>query len=106
MIPTGIMVHSWDRGHVPENMLLVLLMGFAARIIHRRPEKNRWEEVLASVAGLPWKLSKGHDGDAEVFLDEPSSRAVILTDGLSPTTDYHRRAEYEDPQLLRVFWRC
>ena len=33
------------------------------------------------MAGLPWKLSKDHDGDAEVFLDEnpsePSSSPTV-----------------------------
>ena len=43
------------------------------RTIHRRPEEKGWEEVLSAVVGLPWKLSKDHDGDAEVFLDENPS---------------------------------
>ena len=51
------------------------------RTIHRRPEEKRWEEVLGSVVGMPWKLSKDHDGDAEVFLDEnpaePSSSPTL-----------------------------
>ena len=33
-------------------------------------EEKRWEDVLSFVVGLPWKLGKAHDGDAEVFLDE------------------------------------
>ena len=39
------------------------------RTLHRRPEEKRWEDVLSFVVGLPWKLSKAHDGDAKVFLD-------------------------------------
>lgn len=51
------------------------------RTIHVRPEEKGWEEVLISVVGLPWKLSKAHDGDAEVVLDEtpsePSSSPTV-----------------------------
>ena len=51
------------------------------RSIHRRPEERRWEDVLSSVVGMPWKLSKDHDGDKEVFLDgnpvEPSSSPIV-----------------------------
>ena len=51
------------------------------RTLHRRPEEKKWEDVLGFVVGLPWKLSKAHDGDAEVFLDEtppePSSSSAV-----------------------------
>lgn len=51
------------------------------RTIHRRPVEKRWEDVLSLVAGQPWKLSKAHDGDAEVFLGEtppePSSSPAV-----------------------------
>ena len=40
------------------------------RSIHRRPQERRWGDVLSCIVGLPWKLSKDHDGDKEVFLDE------------------------------------
>ena len=51
------------------------------RSIHRRPEEKRWEDVLGSIVGMPWKLSKNHDGNKEVFLDEnpaePSSSPMV-----------------------------
>ena len=37
------------------------------RSIHRRPEEKRWEDVLSLVVGLPWKLSKNHDGIRRCF---------------------------------------
>ena len=40
------------------------------RTVHRRPEEKRWEDVRSFVVGLPWKLSKANDGDADVLLDE------------------------------------
>ena len=37
--------------------------------------------MLSSVVGMPWELSKNHDGEAEVFLDEnlaePSSSPIV-----------------------------
>ncbi len=41
------------------------------RTLHRRPEEKRWEDVLSFVVGLPWKLSKAHDGDAEALDENP-----------------------------------
>ena len=40
------------------------------RTIHRRPVEERWENNLEYATGLPWRLRKEDDGDAEVFLDE------------------------------------
>ena len=60
---------------------------FRPRTIHRVPVEKRWIDNLTFVSGLPWRLNKDHNGDAEVFLDEnpPDPSLQPATCRLPPT---------------------
>ena len=60
---------------------------FRPRTIHRVPVEKRWVDNLSFVSGLPWKLNKDHDGDADVFVDEnpPDPSVQPSTCRLPPT---------------------
>ena len=60
---------------------------FRPRAVHRVPVEKRWIDNLKFVSGLPWKLTKDHDGDAEVFLytDPPEPSRKPRTSPLPPT---------------------
>ena len=79
------------------------------RSIHRRPQEKRWEEVLSYAVGLPWKLSKDHDGDKEVFLDENPEEAsssptvsplppIIMEEPIVATRSFYVTAKDVDPK--------
>ena len=73
---------------------------YRPRTIHRVPAEGRWQGNLDLASGLPWKLNKDHDGDAEVFLDasppEPS---------LQPTTSPIPPTMAEEPMTsVRKFY--
>ena len=79
------------------------------RSIHRRPQEKRWEDVLSCIVGMPWKLSKDHDGDKEVFLDEnpegPSSPPavsplppIIMEEPVEKIRNFYVTAKDVDPR--------
>ena len=80
------------------------------RSIHRRPQERRWEDVLSCVVGLPWKLSKDHDGDKEVFLDENPEGAsssptvsplppIIMEEPIEKVRNFYVTAKDVDPKF-------
>ena len=80
------------------------------RSIHRRPQERRWEDVLSCVVGLPWKLSKNHDGDKEVFLDENPEGAsssptvsplppIIMEEPIEKIRNFYVTAKDVDPKF-------
>ena len=77
-IPIGSMEYSWGKGPFQASTWLEPLMEYAV------PDpftEDRRKRDLSSVVGMPWKPSKNHDGDKEVFLDEnpaePSSSPMV-----------------------------
>ena len=83
------------------------------RSIHRRPQEKRWEDVLSCIVGMPRRLSKDHDGDKEVFLDEnpeePSSSPavsplppIIMEEPVEKIRNFYVTAKDVDPRFSGV----